>query len=69
MTNWRIWSLPKKSNSNPVFCKYCGEKLEPNKAIAGYDEYTGKPVQPFLNQMICTNRFCDGKFPNNGYGG
>ena len=50
---WHHQTRPK-----PIFCKRCGTKLVPDQFIIGYDEYTGKPIRPFVNRDTCTNQGC-----------
>lgn len=39
----------------PLYCKICGNMLTPDVTITEYDEFTGKAIQPFLNQVRCPN--------------
>jgi hypothetical protein len=48
------------------FCKVCGNKLKPNIKITGYNEYTGEAIQPYLDKMICTNKYCDSNYHGRG---
>ena len=60
MHDWLTWNSTKdgKPRPEPLFCKRCGSKLEPDNEIVGYDEYTGKPIQPFLSRKRCSSGAC-----------
>lgn len=42
------------------YCKHCGERLQTERLILSYDEYTGEPVYA-PERKICPNRYCHGK--------
>lgn len=51
------------------FCKYCGYKKQPDTTIIGYDEETGLPVRPFINELVCVSKECSGKPPRRRWDG
>ncbi len=47
-----------KRKPKPIYCKECGAKLVPNTHNNGYDPQTGKPILPWLDELVCPNVYC-----------
>lgn len=41
-----------------LYCKHCGSKLVQNTQCTGYDEFTGAPICPFMDQKMCSYARC-----------
>ena len=55
-TPWRMRESQVEAEIKPLYCKKCGNRLVPDTTITEYDEFTGMPIRPFLNNLACPDR-------------